>query len=89
MTTSSDWRMQANCRGLDPKMFVPPVGEDTLQQEAYAKTICSGCCVRAACANFSTKYGLGDGVWGGLSFRDRRRMRWHRQKLEQRNRRMT
>lgn len=63
------WRAAAACRGMDPDVFFPDRGE--LAQGA--KDVCAVCTVRIECLNA----GLWErqGVWGGLSERQRRNLR--------------
>jgi WhiB family redox-sensing transcriptional regulator len=66
------WQRQANCRGCDPALFYPGRGETSKE----AKAVCDGCVVRADCAEFGLHERFG--VWGGLSERERRRIRARR-----------
>lgn len=65
------WRVNAACRGMDPKLFYP-ASPDAYAAE-YAKTVCGRCPVRVACGEYGAKER--DGVWGGLSAKDRERAR--------------
>ena len=40
-----------------------------------ARDVCRGCLVRDECAAYAIDTGQGHGVWGGLSERERRRLR--------------
>lgn len=66
------WRAKAACRGLDPTTFYPDpdVEEDALP----AKDICAACAVREACLEYALGYREKDGVWGGCTERERRRI---------------
>lgn len=66
-----DWMDRASCRGLDPNIFFPNRGELTAQ----IKAICHGCSVRAECLAYALNGGEHVGIWGGLSERERRRLR--------------
>lgn len=66
-----DWRPAAACRNIDPGVFFPQRGESTRD----AKAICDGCPVREACLEHALVNGERFGVWGGLSERQRRRLR--------------
>lgn len=71
------WRLKAACRGIDPKLFFPEVGE----MQTYVKDqVCGPCPVRADCLEF----GLDEdhGLWGGLSVRERKALR-RKRNLEQ------
>jgi WhiB family redox-sensing transcriptional regulator len=70
------WRLSAACRGVDPEIFYP-----TSEEEAdVAKTVCSRCAVREACLEFALASRERDGVWGGATEKDRRRMLRQRRK---------
>lgn len=71
LTTSDTWRAQARCRGVDPLIFHPPSEDD--EAEA-AKAVCALCPVREACLEYAISAREKDGVWGGLTARERRRV---------------
>jgi WhiB family redox-sensing transcriptional regulator len=66
-----DWTVRALCAQTDPEAFFPEKGGSTRE----AKQICSGCEVRAECLEFALHNDERFGIWGGLSERERRRMR--------------
>jgi WhiB family redox-sensing transcriptional regulator len=68
------WKRQANCMGVDPDLFVPERGSSTRE----AKEVCRGCVVREDCLEFALENGEKFGIWGGLSERERRRIRRRR-----------
>lgn len=68
------WKERGACKGLENDMFFPERGEGTLEQ----KKICSGCPVLAECREYSITNGEKFGIWGGLSERERRRLRRQR-----------
>ncbi|MGH9155841.1 MAG: WhiB family transcriptional regulator [Acidimicrobiales bacterium] len=77
---TQDWRAQAACRNRDVEIFFPTGdGEDAA---APAKAICATCPVRAACLEWALDTRQEEGVWGGLSETDRRRLRRRRQAAE-------
>lgn len=67
------WVDDANCRGLPAELFHPPRG--SARQAADAKRVCAGCTVRAQCLLFAIETNEEHGIWGGLSERERRRLR--------------
>ena len=75
-TQSGDkrWQEQANCLGVDPDLFFPERGASTLE----AKSVCSNCEVRADCLEYALVNGEKFGIWGGMSERERRRLRRQR-----------
>jgi WhiB family redox-sensing transcriptional regulator len=66
------WRSLAACTGLDPDIFYPS-SEDDIDAEP-AKLVCGQCAVREACLEFALVVREKDGVWGGATERERRRM---------------
>jgi WhiB family redox-sensing transcriptional regulator len=70
------WRQSAACRGVDPETFYPASEEEA---EA-AKSVCGQCGVREACLEFALANRERDGVWGGATERERRRLLRQRRK---------
>jgi WhiB family redox-sensing transcriptional regulator len=70
------WRQRGACRGIDPDTFYPPSDEEA----GPAKAICAECPVREACLEFALANRERDGVWGGATERERRRMVRQRRK---------
>ena len=68
------WQMFANCLGADPDLFFPERGASTKE----AKAVCQGCVVREDCLEYALQNGEKFGIWGGLSERERRRIRRQR-----------
>ncbi len=68
------WRLQALCAETDPEAFFPDKGGSTRE----AKRVCTGCDVRAECLEFALTSDERFGIWGGLSERERRRLRLQR-----------
>ena len=69
------WRDHAACRGIDPDLFYPVSDEEA----DPAKEICGLCPVRTACLEHALAGRERDGVWGGATERERRRMIRHPQ----------
>ena len=65
------WQRRANCMGVDPDLFFPERGASTKE----AKEVCRGCVVREECLEFALSNGEKFGIWGGMSERERRRIR--------------
>jgi WhiB family redox-sensing transcriptional regulator len=70
------WRQRAACRGVDPDIFYPASEEEA---EA-AKAICAVCPVREPCLEYALVNRERDGVWGGATERERRRIVRQRRK---------
>ena len=68
------WQERANCLGVDPDLFFPERGASTRE----AKSVCRGCEVRGECLEYALAHGEKFGIWGGLSERERRRVRRQR-----------
>jgi WhiB family redox-sensing transcriptional regulator len=66
-----DWQDRALCAETDPEAFFPEKGGSTRE----AKRICSGCEVRAECLEYALAHDERFGIWGGLSERERRRLK--------------
>lgn len=64
------WRTKAACHGLDPQVFYPETDEEAHQ----AKVVCSGCPVQGACLEYALTRREKEGVWGGCTERERRRI---------------
>lgn len=77
--TSTDrqagWWEQAACRNADPETFFPRSQSNEASREA--KAVCCGCPVRRECLNDALASGRTDGVWGGLTERERRALARH------------
>ncbi len=65
------WQARANCMGVDPELFFPERGSSTRE----AKEVCRGCVVRVDCLEFAIANSEKFGIWGGMSERERRRVR--------------
>jgi hypothetical protein len=67
----SDWGREAACRGslgqLDPYEY----GD----QEQFVRQFCHSCPVAEACAAQAEAYRERDGVWGGIVYRNGKRLR--------------
>jgi WhiB family transcriptional regulator, redox-sensing transcriptional regulator len=68
---AQSWQEQALCAETDPEAFFPEKGGSTRE----AKKICTGCEVKAECLEYALANDERFGIWGGLSERERRRLR--------------
>lgn len=66
-----DWQEQALCAQTDPEAFFPEKGGSTRE----AKRICQACSVRDECLEYALEHDERFGIWGGLSERERRRLK--------------
>lgn len=67
----ADWQDYGNCLGVDPDLFFPERGASTRE----AKAVCRACVVREDCLEYALQNGEKFGIWGGMSERERRRIR--------------
>lgn len=65
------WQAQALCAQTDPEAFFPEKGGSTRE----AKAICAQCEVRVQCLEYALENDERFGIWGGLSERERRRLK--------------
>jgi len=75
---TQDWRTEAACRDSDVEIFFPATEEGA----GPAKAVCATCPVRSACLEWALATRQQEGVWGGLSESERRRLRRRRQAAE-------
>lgn len=68
------WQKQAKCRGLNPDLFYPERGVSTREP----KEVCRSCPAREECLEYALENGEKFGIWGGMSERERRRLRRQR-----------
>jgi WhiB family transcriptional regulator, redox-sensing transcriptional regulator len=66
-----NWQERALCAQTDPEAFFPEKGGSTRE----AKKICVGCEVRSECLEYALANDERFGIWGGLSERERRRVK--------------
>lgn len=65
------WQSRALCAQTDPEAFFPEKGGSTRD----AKRVCGACVVRSECLEYALSNDERFGIWGGLSERERRRLR--------------
>jgi WhiB family redox-sensing transcriptional regulator len=65
------WQSDSLCAQTDPEAFFPEKGGSTRD----AKKICTSCEVKAQCLEYALQNDERFGIWGGLSERERRRLR--------------
>ena len=70
-TDDLGWMVRAACRDVDTSLFFPGPGESLEPARAF----CRACGVCEECLTYALDYSLGFGVWGGLSDRERRRVK--------------
>jgi WhiB family redox-sensing transcriptional regulator len=70
-TLEDQWQERALCAQTDPEAFFPEKGGSTRD----AKRICTTCEVKAQCLDYALQNDERFGIWGGLSERERRRIK--------------
>ena len=65
------WQERALCAQTDPEAFFPEKGGSTRE----AKKVCVSCEVRAECLEYALENDERFGIWGGLSERERRKLK--------------
>ncbi|WP_230401952.1 WhiB family transcriptional regulator [Sanguibacter suaedae] len=65
------WQERALCAQTDPEAFFPEKGGSTRE----AKKVCVGCEVRSECLDYALENDERFGIWGGLSERERRKLK--------------
>ncbi|OKL50214.1 WhiB family transcriptional regulator [Boudabousia marimammalium] len=65
------WQEQALCAQTDPEAFFPEKGGSTRE----AKGVCAMCEVRQECLEYALANDERFGIWGGLSERERRKLK--------------
>jgi hypothetical protein len=66
----ADWITGAACRGADIDLFFPERGRPATE----AKAICSQCPVASECLAYAVTHRIKEGIWGGTTEIDRRRL---------------
>lgn len=69
--TDDDWQDRALCAQTDPESFYPDKGGSTRE----AKKVCLSCEVRDECLEYALDNDERFGIWGGLSERERRKLK--------------
>ena len=65
------WQERSLCAQTDPEAFFPEKGGSTRE----AKRVCLSCEVRVECLEYALENDERFGIWGGLSERERRRVK--------------
>ena len=78
----TDWFDDAACRDVGTDVFFPT----SEAQSDEAKSICAVCPVREECLEYALETRPGDGVWGGLTATELRRVIRGRQKAVRKTR---
>ena len=68
------WTEEANCKGAEADLFFPERGASTRKEKA----ICMACSVQPECLEYAIENSEKFGIWGGMSERERRRIKRQR-----------
>jgi WhiB family redox-sensing transcriptional regulator len=68
------WHEDAACVGTDPDSFYPEPGPGITEDIAAAKRVCARCPVRAECLAYALAHDEREGIWGGTTAQERRRL---------------
>jgi WhiB family redox-sensing transcriptional regulator len=71
LDASEPWRLDALCIEHPEARYFPERGEST----EPSKALCARCAVQSECLDYALRHGIKEGIWGGLSGRERRRIR--------------
>jgi WhiB family redox-sensing transcriptional regulator len=64
-----DWMQYAACRKMGFNAWFP--ADESGDGSDAARRICTGCGVRTHCLEYALAAGIGHGLWGGLSSKER------------------
>jgi WhiB family redox-sensing transcriptional regulator len=67
---NATWKAKGACHGMDPNIFFPEKEKDS--GEAIA--ICRPCPVRPICLEYAIEHRVKDGVWGGMTDKERQKL---------------
>ena len=71
LPAEQSWQERALCSQTDPEAFFPEKGGSTRE----AKRVCLTCDVRGDCLEYALHNDERFGIWGGLSERERRKLK--------------
>ncbi|AAR29703.1 hypothetical protein VWBp13 [Streptomyces phage VWB] len=69
-SAETEWQSRALCAQTDPELFHPEIGRTCRN----ARKVCGACEVQSECLAHALAVPETDGVWGGLTYRERRRL---------------
>ena len=70
-TRNLDWKADGACRDLPTSLFFPDNDADS----GPALAVCASCPVQEPCLDFALRTRQDDGVWGGRTETERKRLR--------------
>jgi WhiB family transcriptional regulator, redox-sensing transcriptional regulator len=76
MDNRPGWWSRAACASADPDLFFPiSHSGPALRQVMRAKAVCAHCDIQRECLGYALAAGSIQGVWGGMTEEERRRLR--------------
>lgn len=72
---SLEWQENAACRSVDPETFFPISEKPDNPQVIRARAVCARCPVVLRCAEWALSTAMPDGIFGGITGPERRRIR--------------
>ncbi len=72
---NTSWHTQAACTNADTNIFYPAQGSGHKKDWAAAKAICANCPVKQPCLEYALATNQTDGLWGGRTPDQRRKLR--------------
>lgn len=74
------WAARPACQDADPELFFPITwGDRPGRSVEQAIDICRTCPVQRACLDWAVRTGEVDGIWGGTTPAERRKLRFRHQ----------
>ena len=67
----ADWMSEGKCNEIPPATFFPSDGVGV----EVARRVCVDCPVKSPCLEYALAHDERFGIWGGLSERERRRLK--------------
>jgi WhiB family redox-sensing transcriptional regulator len=75
MMLIDEWWSVAACRDAEPELFFPiSANSASSPLVKRAKLICASCPVRSKCLSYALDHRQEQGIWGGLTEEERRRI---------------
>jgi WhiB family redox-sensing transcriptional regulator len=71
-----EWQSRSACMSADPDLFFPvSAAGPSAVQAGKAKAICARCPVRQECTDFALDHREVQGIWGGTTEAERKKLR--------------
>ena len=80
---TEQWRKQAACLGVDISVFIPDENKYDINTKLGALEYCDQCPVIWDCLRFAYDNNIQNGIYGGMSTKERRKFRFQFRVLDQ------